>query len=190
MNATTLALLITIAVVFLVIGYCVKRCKKTDEDAVVNPQLEEPVPDDHKIEIPVSLDLPITPVTVASDTLVKSENAMKPDTVVKEETAKEEVAKEEAVKEEVAKEEVTKTDEPKPAKAKAKKASKPKAVKEPKASVKKSTKKAAKKADKDESKTEVKVAKPRGRKKKTDDALVIHVSNPVAKPGRKPRKKA
>lgn len=175
MNATTLALLITIAVVFLVIGYCVKRCKKTDEDAVVNPQLEEPVPDEHKIEIPVSLDLPITPVTVASDTLVKSENAMKPDTVVKEEAVKEEVAK---------------TDEPKPAKAKAKKASKPKAVKEPKASVKKATKKAVKKADKDESKTEVKVAKPRGRKKKTDDALVIHVSNPVAKPGRKPRKKA
>ena len=171
MNATTLALLITIAVVFLVIGYCVKRCKKPEEDAVVNPQLEEPVPEEHKIEIPVSLDLPITPVTVSSDTLVKSENAMKPETVVKEEAVKEEVVK---------------TDEPKPAKAKAKKASKPKAVKEPKASVKKATKKAAK----DEAAAEVKVAKPRGRKKKTDDALVIHVSTPVVKPGRKPRKKA
>lgn len=167
MNATTLALLITIAVVFLVIGYCVKRCKKPEEDAVVNPQLEEPVPEEHKIEIPVSLDLPITPVTVSSDTLVKSENAMKPETVVKDEAVKEEVVK---------------TDEPKPAKAKAKKASKPKAVKEPKASVKK--------AAKDEAAAEVKVAKPRGRKKKTDDALVIHVSTPVVKPGRKPRKKA
>lgn len=165
MNAVTVALLITIALVFLIIGYCVKRCKKPTVETEYDDGESFPAQssEEHTIEVPAAPEIPsvVTPISVDPSTVVKSDNALKPEP-------------------EAPKADEVKTEE-KPKAEKKAKATKTK--KEPKAAAKKPAKKAA-------PKVEVKVEKkPRGRKKKEADDVVIKVTVPSAKPGRKPRKK-